>query len=158
MSNMSISERYTRAVESWGPDRLIADIAKDTNPKDAAAVSRVPLHLFPASARMWGAMAFYEGSIKYGPYNWREADVKASVYYSALGRHMDAWWDGEDTDKKSGLPHLAKAIACIAILIDAVECGVLTDDRPPPGTTADLLDHLVPLMEKVRKLTEEEAS
>jgi len=43
---------------------------------------------------------------------------------------MDALLEGEDIDPKSGLPHLAHALACIAIIIDAKTAGKLIDDRP----------------------------
>jgi len=104
---------------------------KETNPKDAAATTRLDLSLFPASARAYGALAFVEGDQKYGGFNWREAGVMASVYYAAAGRHLDKWFNGEDVDPKTLVPHLANAIACLAILIDAVEQGNLNDDRPP---------------------------
>ena len=133
---------------------------KPTNPKDALSVDRVPMHLFPRTAIRWGAMAFHEGQLKYDPYNWREAGIRASVYYGALQRHMDAWWDGEDVDPKSGLPHLAKALACIAIMIDAQEVPgedeMFVDDRPTPGGYARLLEELTPLVAEMREKIQSE--
>ena len=104
---------------------------KPTNPKDVAASSRLDLSLFPLSARAYGALAMVEGDQKYGGYNYREMGVMTSVYYAALNRHMDKWYNGEEADPKTRVPHLASAIACIAILIDAIEQGNLNDDRPP---------------------------
>jgi len=104
---------------------------KDTNPKDAIAGDKVPLDLMPDTAIAACNMAFLEGALKYGRYNWRVAGARASVYVSALRRHMAAWYAGEDIDEASKLPHLAKAMACLAILIDTRACGVLVDDRPP---------------------------
>lgn len=104
---------------------------KDTNPKDAAATQRLDLSLFPASARAYGALAMTEGDLKYGGYNYRESGVMASVYYAAAGRHLDKWFNGESADPKTLVPHLASALACIAVLIDGVEQGNLNDDRPP---------------------------
>ncbi len=104
---------------------------KPTNPKDAAATSRLDLSLFPAPARAYGALAMTEGHLKYGGYNYRDAGVLASIYYAAAGRHLDKWFNGRDIDPKTGVPHLANALACIAVLIDAVECNKLNDDRPP---------------------------
>ena len=62
------------------------------NPKDATQGSegRIPLGLFPETARLAGALAFKEGQLKYGQYNYRVAPVSAEVYYSALGRHLAA--------------------------------------------------------------------
>jgi hypothetical protein len=117
---------------------------KETNPKDAEARqdSRVSLSLFPDTAVVAGALAFTEGDAKYGGHNYRVAGVRASVYYDAEERHMKAWRNGEDIDPDSGLPHLWKALACIAVLIDAQECGKLTDDRPPPAPVGDMLTRL----------------
>jgi hypothetical protein len=104
---------------------------KDTNPKDRCATNRIDLSLFPPSARAYGALGMTEGDLKYGGYNYRVAGVKASVYYAAAGRHLDRWFNGEDVDPKTKVPHLASAIACIAILIDGTEQSNLNDDRPP---------------------------
>jgi hypothetical protein len=104
---------------------------KPTNPKDRAATSRLDLSLFPATARVYGALAMTEGHLKYGGYNYRDAGVLASIYYAAAGRHLDKWFNGQKLDPKTGVPHLANALACIAVLIDAVECDKLNDDRPP---------------------------
>ena len=108
----------------------------DGNPKTRYGLAKVPMHLFPASARIQGALAFKDGARKYGPYNWRESGVTASVYVAALQRHLDAWFDGEDRAQDSGVSHLGHVIACAAIILDAAECGQLNDDRPPPGTAS----------------------
>lgn len=104
---------------------------KPTNPKDAIATDKLPLGLCPDTLQEEVCMAFLEGALKYGRYNWRVAGVRASIYHDALKGHLSAWWNGEDIDPDSGLHHLAKAGACIAILLDAMRCGKLTDDRPP---------------------------
>lgn len=119
--------------------KALGDDTKDTNPKDAAASNRLDMSLFPATAIAYGALAMTEGHFKYGGYNWREAGVLASVYYSALMRHIMKWFNGEESDPKTGVPHLANALACIAILIDAHECGMLKDDRPPRAPMAEML-------------------
>lgn len=68
----------------------------DGNPKTAAGACKVPLHLVPPSATHYLALAFKDGAEKYGPYNWREKGVSASVYIAAAMRHMDAYRDRED--------------------------------------------------------------
>ena len=70
------------------------------------------------------------GAEKYGRFNWREHSVSASVYYDAAWRHLSAWFEGENTDPESGLPHLAHVMACMNILLDADEHGKLNDNRP----------------------------
>ncbi|CAN7314047.1 DUF5664 domain-containing protein [Bosea sp. LjRoot9] len=113
---------------------------KPTNPKDALAVAKLPLHLVPDTIEAYAALAFAEGASKYGAYNWRVAGVLASVYHSALKRHLAKWHNGEEADPKTGVPHLASIIACAGILLDARLCGKLTDDRPPAAPISDLID------------------
>lgn len=136
-----------------GLDREGDDPRKDSNPKDetAGAEGRVPLGLLPDTARVAGAMAMHEGAQKYGRYNYRAVGVRASVYHDALMRHMTAWWNGEDIDPDSGLPHTWKALACIAILIDSAACDMLTDDRPPSAPVARMLKDLKPVVTMIEK-------
>lgn len=112
-----------------------------TNPKDLLGIKKVQLNLVPAASKIYQAWAMEDGAIKYGPYNWRGKKVIASIYYAALMRHMDSWFDGEEL-ADSGIPHLAHAIACIGIIIDAKETGNLIDDRPMPGACARLIEEL----------------
>lgn len=104
---------------------------KDTNPKDHAATTRVPLWLLSPVAKAYWACAQLAGLIKYGAWNWRHAGVRASVYLSAAARHLDKWENGEERDPVDGTHHLANVMACCAILIDAQAAGKLLDDRPP---------------------------
>jgi hypothetical protein len=113
--------------------------ADPTNPKDGIAARKVALGLFPAAGTIMGALAFTDGARKYGPYNWRTAKVRMTVYLDAMERHLLALRDGEDDAPDSGLPHVAHIIACGAIIADAMACGCLIDDRPPPGAAAALL-------------------
>lgn len=128
-----------------GADALTLESTKPSNPKDAIATDKAPLHLVPAAFKAYTAMALAEGMMKYGAHNWRAAGVRASIYRSALDRHLDKWWNGEDCDPKTGVHHLANAAACLAILIDAAVSDKLTDDRPPAqGNLSSLLDDRVP--------------
>lgn len=125
---------------------------KSTNPKDRAATARLDLSLFPATARAYGALAMTEGDLKYGGYNYRVAGVNASTYYAAAGRHLDDWYNGEEVDRKTGVPHLASALACIAVIIDAVECKKLNDDRPPIAPYRELLTEFEEKVKHLQKL------
>ena len=111
-----------------------------TNPKDLVGITKVQLNLIPPASKIYQALAMEDGAIKYGPYNWREKKVSASIYYAAANRHLDAWFDGEELAPDSKKPHLAHAIACLGILIDALETGNLRDDRPLPGAAAKLIE------------------
>lgn len=112
---------------------------KDSNPKDRAATAKLDLSLVPDSAMIALALAFTEGDLKYGGFNWRVAGVKASVYVGAVRRHFAKWVDGEESDPKTGIPHLASAMAGLAVLFDAHTLGMLNDDRPPKGAAPALL-------------------
>lgn len=111
----------------------------DNNPKTAFGIKKVNLALNPPAALIYMALGFMDGAIKYGPYNWRDNQVSTMIYLAAFKRHMDAWLDGEELAEDSGKPHLAHALACLAIIVDAKETGNLIDDRPKPGAAAALL-------------------
>jgi len=106
---------------------------KNTNPKDFIGSDKLPFHLFPFTAIIYGTLALLDGALKYGRTNWRAAGVRASIYYDACLRHLTKWFEGEIIDPDSKLPHLAHALACIAILIDAIEVNKLKDDRMYKG-------------------------
>jgi hypothetical protein len=110
---------------------------KATNPKDAAAWNRLPLHLVPDTIPAFAALAFAEGALKYGAFNWRESGVRSSVYIDAARRHLACWVNGEEVDPVTGVPHLGSVLACIGIILDAQLCGKLSDDRPPPAPVGD---------------------
>lgn len=115
---------------------------KDTNPKDAIGCEKVPLHLIPGSAKAVMAMAFLEGALKYGKYNWRIAGVRSSIYADAMERHFEKWKNGEDCDPDTNVPHLGSIMACCAIIIDAAITGKLNDDRPPLAPVSNQIDAL----------------
>lgn len=128
---------------------------KPTNPKDAIGCRKLPLELVPDTLRAYAALAFFEGASKYGRFNWRVAGVRASIYRAALERHLAKWWNGEDADPKTKVPHLASVIACAGIILDAEICGKLTDDRPPRAPVGDLIDSLAAAIEHLKDEFEE---
>lgn len=125
---------------------------KDTNPKDAVGCTKLPLHLFPMTATALGALALLDGMLKYGRANWREIGVKSSIYMSACMRHLIAWFEGEENDPDSGLPHLGHAIACLAILIDAQAAGKLNDDRNYPAEWRKFINEMTPHVKRLLEL------
>lgn len=80
-----------------------------------------------------------EGRLKYGKDNFRGCPVEAMTYVGAGMRHLFAWAEGEQLDPDSGLPHLWKALANIAILIDSQVAGTLIDNRKYPGGYAHIV-------------------
>jgi len=71
-----------------------------------------------------------DGACKYGSHNYREAGVRASVYYDAAMRHLMAWWEGEDDDPDTGLSHITKVLTCLATFRDSMIAENWEDDRP----------------------------
>lgn len=124
---------------------------KETNPKDKAATARLDISVWPMTATVYGALAMTEGDLKYGAYNYRISGVKASVYIAALMRHIFKWYNGEKTDPNTDVPHLASALACIGVIIDAAECGKLVDDRPPSAPMTLLLSDFEQIVKNLQK-------
>lgn len=119
--------------------------ATTANPKDLFGAVKVSLTKLPAIGVLHGAHAMMDGARKYGPYNWRDKKVIASIYADAVQRHVLAWFEGQETAADSGVHHLGHAIACCALLLDAQATGNLIDDRPicdDPDKLARILDEL----------------
>ena len=125
-------------VMNWVPDdhndltfKPLPVDTKLSNPKDAIGDTKLPLWLCSPIAKAHWAIGQFAGMLKYGAWNWRTAGVRSSVYISAMQRHIDAYNSGEEFDPIDDSHHLGNVMACCAILLDAKEAGVLTDDRPP---------------------------
>lgn len=127
-------------MHSWSPTGASL---KTSNPKDAVGTAKVPSSTIPAQVIGELGIAMMEGALKYGRSNYREAGVRASVYYDAvMARHMPAWWEGEDIDPDSGLSHITKAIASLVVLRDSMMQGNWVDDRPPSAANPDWIKEL----------------
>ncbi|MGC1276552.1 MAG: dATP/dGTP diphosphohydrolase domain-containing protein [Planctomycetaceae bacterium] len=126
-------------MEQDGP-RIFRPERASENPKDRIGQFKPPLHLVPPAAEVLEAVVMGLGARKYGPFNWRTADVRATVYVAAAKRHLAQWLDGQDDDPESGVSHLAHARACLGILLDASATGHLIDDRPEPGAASALIE------------------
>jgi hypothetical protein len=122
------------------------------NPKDAIGAGKLPLHLWPATASALGSLGLLDGMLKYGRSNWRVAGVRASIYVDAAQRHLAKWFEGQDNDVDSGLPHFAHALACLAILVDAQAAGKLNDDRMVVGGYLEMLEDLTPHVARLKAL------
>lgn len=123
---------------------------KPTNPKDAIGSSKLPLHLVPTTMTAMASVAFLNGALKYGRANWRVAGVRASIYVDAAKRHIDAWFEGEEADPLDGTPHLAAALACLGIIVDAQAADKLTDDRMVAGGYRALTDELTGHVDRLK--------
>lgn len=124
---------------------------KDTNPKDAVGTGKTPFSTIPTEVLAELGLVMLEGARKYGRHNYRSAGVRASVYYDAALRHLARFWEGEDLDPDSGMPHLTHVMACMTVLRDSQFYGNWTDDRPPrlpDGWLADLNERAKSIVEK----------
>jgi hypothetical protein len=142
-------QQYGRGIKIKPDDKLAQD-SKHTNPKDAIGSDKIPLHLWPETASILGSLAFLEGAVKYGRSNYRAIGVRSSIYYDACRRHLMKWFEGEEIDEDSGLPHLSHALACIAILVDAQAAGKLNDDRMIKGGTLQMLKDMTPHVKRIK--------
>jgi hypothetical protein len=134
------------------PEPVVVDpTSKPSNPKDAIGSGKLPIHLWPNTATAMGCIGFLNGMLKYGRQNFRAIGIRASIYYDAAKRHLDAWFEGEEVDPDDNVPHLAAALACIAIIVDAEAAGKLNDDRAYPGGYRALVDHLTPLVAQLKQ-------
>lgn len=122
---------------------------KETNPKDALGIKKAPLSTLPTGPMYEVALAMLEGGRKYGRHNYRIMGVKASVYYDAAMGHITSWWEGEDVDPTSGLHHLAKAMACLAVVRDSMMMENWIDDRPPRYPNASKLMRNNPIVKTI---------
>jgi hypothetical protein len=68
------------------------------------------------------------GAKKYEPWNWAKGMAWSRVY-GALLRHLNAFWQGHDTDEETGLHHLAHAFCCLMFLVTYQKKGTGKDDR-----------------------------
>ncbi len=109
----------------------VPSVTKDTNPKDAVGIKKVPMSTVSAPVLMEVGLGMMEGARKYGRHNYRSVGVRASVYYDATLRHLFDWWEGEDIDPASQLSHVTKAITSLVVLRDSMIRGNWDDDRPP---------------------------
>lgn len=106
---------------------------KDSNPKDSIGSTKPPLSTISGLVLFEIGSAMLEGACKYRRHNYRIAGVRTSIYYDAAMRHLVRFWEGEDIDPDSGIPHITKAIASLIVLRDSQMVGNVVDDRPPPS-------------------------
>jgi hypothetical protein len=88
------------------------------------------MDLLPSKALIGIAKAMTYGARKYSDYNFKKGKgLEWRQPYAALMRHMVAFWDGEDIDPESGLPHIYHIGACAVMLIDLIDSNRGKDTR-----------------------------
>jgi hypothetical protein len=91
---------------------------------------KLPLHLIDPLWLTTTAQVLDFGQKKYSAWNWAIGTFEWSRLYSALQRHMQAWWSGEELDSETGLPHLWHANCCMMFLTRYAYEKMGVDDRP----------------------------
>jgi hypothetical protein len=125
---------------------------KPSNPKDIIGSNKVPLGLVPASTMAYMAVGHAEGHLKYGLVNWREAGVRFSIYIDACLRHIEKVKEGEWADPETTVPHLANALACLSIIVDAHHAGKLIDDRPKASDASVVMEDMAKVLMHLKKM------
>lgn len=142
------AEKSCPCCPAHSPKFVGAQETKPTNPKEAFGNAKPYASTVPFPFLFAVGSAMVEGAAKYRRHNYRIAGVKVSTYVDACLRHLAAYWEGENTDPDSGLPHVIKAAACLAVLYDSTVQGNLSDDRPPKSPEGWMREE----SERMRKL------
>lgn len=102
-----------------------------TDPDTGGQKGRKPqrFELMPWNALGEIAEVYAYGAQKYDDHNWRKG-YAWSLSFGALMRHLALFWEGENLDMESGLPHLAHAGFHILTLLTFIEDQLGKDDRP----------------------------
>lgn len=102
----------------------------ETGDKSRKDHGKLQWHLVPWDAMKELVKVYMIGAEKYRPRGW-ESGMEYSRMYSAMVRHLNAWFqDGETHDPVDGQHHLA-SVAWGALGLIAYELrGIGNDDRP----------------------------
>lgn len=121
---MAFTDKPTDGVNAFGHTKMLMNglmdkginmIEQKYGQKHDHAKPR--FSLIPHDA-LWQVVAVLEfGAGKYGAGNWRGVTNAHERYFNAAHRHLNAWWQGENVDDESGLPHLAHAVCCLLFLM-----------------------------------------
>jgi len=129
----------------------VAKRAEDANPKTLIGNGKPSVTAIPGPALLHLSLGMMNGVEKYGKYNWREKDVPICTYIDAAFRHLLAYADGEEIADDSGVHHLGHAMACCAIILDAVEGGHAIDDRGLSGTTSRVQKQMTAVLPELQQ-------
>lgn len=84
--------------------------------------------LVPVGPLTTVARLYSKGAEKYADHNWRHG-YEWSKSYAALMRHATQFWNGEDNDAETELPHMASVVFHALALLEFMERHRDYDDR-----------------------------
>lgn len=119
-------------VQAMGPvDQHLAKLNPDPPAEGASKhdSDKPRMALLPPAPLVEIAQVLTFGARKYAAHNWNKG-ISFERLYSAMQRHMMAWWSGEETDPESGLSHLAHAGCCLLFIMELRHTKPDCDDRP----------------------------
>lgn len=96
---------------------------------------KVRVGLFSGLVLLATSKVLMFGAAKYADRNW-EKGISYERCFSALQRHLWAWWHGQDNDPEWDQHHLAHAMCCLMFLLHyELERRIYAkfDDRPKKG-------------------------
>lgn len=117
------------------PDLVPNREVRITNERTGGEKGQKPerFDLIPYDALAKIAEIYHYGTHKYSDWNWRKG-YDWSLSFGAAMRHLGAFWEGEDIDPESGLPHIAHAGFHIMALLTFMEEHPELDDRYKKGS------------------------
>ena len=156
---------YLRGIENWvreefgerleehltkkhlQPDTVLPTLAEAVSKcrqemKDLGLISvkKPKLSLVPSTFIIHVSKALEDGAEKYGAYNWREKKVSTMNLIDKIERHLQLFKDRHDYADDSKLHELSHIAADVAVYIDAMESGMVEDDRPLVGKANDVMN------------------
>jgi hypothetical protein len=128
--SITMAKQYNKDIMTEEEEKYYKGFNKvDNNPKTQVALSKPRISDVPPVALFALGAAMTDGASKYGRYNYRDTSATASVFYDAIQRHLNDWYNGENYAHDSKVHHLGHIMASCAILIDAELHGTFIDDR-----------------------------
>ena len=113
----------TKPLDFGREVRLTDEVTGGQKGSKLARISLIPVYAQIEEAKVYGM-----GAEKYAPHNWRRG-YPWSWSYDAMQRHLTQFWNGEDLDEESGLPHVAHARWHTGVLLEFMRYDLGTDDR-----------------------------
>ena len=124
LSNIKIAPSSDKTIAPSSDGNIVDGFA----PKFDA--TKVRVDLLPIDPMMQVANVFGFGAKKYFANSYRQGETVAwSRTYGSILRHLFAFWQGEDIDPESGLPHLAHAGTQLFILMEHTAHNKDKNDR-----------------------------